>query len=97
MKSMLLATLLLSVNSWADNVSCTNVDTESPQDTLEFVQEGSATYAYYFDGSGSYSMMCETTADDGYDCDGAFSVRMYGSGETTVTRGSGEEIEFNCF
>ena len=92
----LLAFTFFSINTWADNMNCTLVDTNLSQDTLEFVQEGKFTYAYYSDGS-SQSMECEVTADDGYLCEGAVKVRMYGNGETIVTRNSGEEVEFNCY
>ncbi len=90
--------LVFVANAGAANISCKNVDEYFEEDTLEFVQEGATTYAYYFDDDSYYSVPCETTALDGYVCeDDDFTIKMYESGETYVDYYGELSIEFSCF
>ncbi len=94
----LIFSLALTMNANAANISCQNVDDSFEEDTLEFVQEGKTTYAYYFDNDSYYSIPCETTALDGYICEDAnVTVRMYESGEAYVDYAGEASVEFNCF
>ncbi len=94
----LLLALLILGQAHAANLSCSNTDDYWQEDSLEFIQEGSETSAYYFDNDSYYTIPCESTARDGYLCNGSgFTVRFYESGEAIVESSLREEVDFYCY
>ncbi len=93
----LIGLLSLSTTTFAGYLSCNNIDSVWPQDTLEFAPEGTTTYAYYFDTESHYSLACEVTKGDGYQCEGSgLEVRLYETGEAFVSNGVDSDVAFQC-
>lgn len=84
--------------SQAANLSCKNTGEVFTEDTLEFYDEGSQTYAYYFNNDSYESIPCEVTPRDGYFCqNGNYTVMMDEDGYASVWSRNDPEIEFNCY